>query len=347
MSKLSKLYTTIESLKELNLPIDELLQQEVDKLEEDLIRTEILPTLTDKIEPALAQVQRELVLVVDYVPGEPLKVSLSRKRNIADVLTDAVEISPKRPHVVTATDITRSPNVDFRVRFADGKVCEGNGKQVFIDSLKHMILPRVATFDGRTFAGFPLVGRKQRVTEDGYKWQENVDGWWVYINMSNETKMSMLKQVATTLGISLTIEVLKNSTSSNSHNPKSERHTKGKRALYSIEKGKPMNKRATVYAVIEKYLYANDGVSVDEIEKVFPKYIQGSYGVIATEKELSERRKKGLQVDNRYFIDRPLYDGYGTTFYVCHQWGDENFDKFCSHVWEELDWHIEEVNEED
>lgn len=346
MSKLSKLYTTIESLKELNLPIDELLQQEVDKLEEDLIRTEILPTLTDKIEPALAQVQRELVLVVDYVPGEPLKVSLSRKRNIADVLTDAVEISPKRTHVVTATEITRSPNVDFCVRFADGKVCEGSGKQVFIDSLKHMILPRVATFDGRSFAGFPLVGRKQRVTEDGYKWQEYVDGWWVYINMSNETKMSMLKKVASSLGISLTIEVLKDLTNK-SHKPKSESHPKGKRSLYSIDKGKPLNKRATVYAVIERFLYENDGISVDEIEKVFPKHIQGSYGVIATENELSDRRKKGLQVNNRYFIDRPLYDGYGTTFYVCHQWGDDNFDRFCCRVLEELDWHIEEVIEDD
>lgn len=214
MSKLSKLYTTIESLKELNLPIDELLQQEVDKLEEDLIRTEILPTLTDKIEPALAQVQRELVLVVDYVPGEPLKVSLSRKRNITDVLTDAVEISPKRPHVVTATDITRSPNIDFRVRFEDGTVCEGNGKNTFIQALKHMVLARVATFDGRTFAGFPLVSRKQRITEDGFKWQEQVDGWWVYINMSNETKMSILKQVAESLGIELKVEVLKESKSS-------------------------------------------------------------------------------------------------------------------------------------
>lgn len=346
MSKLSKLYTTIESLKELNLPIDELLQQEVDKLEEDLIRTEILPTLTDKIEPALAQVQRELVLVVDYVPGEPLKVSLSRKRNIADVLTDAVEISPKRPHVVTATDITRSPNIDFRVRFEDGTVCEGNGKSAFIEALKHMVLPRVATFDGRTFAGFPLVGRKQRVTEDGYKWQEYVDGWWIYVNMSNETKMSMLKQVANALGQSITIDVLKDS-DTKPDKTKSEGKPKGKRTLYSIDKGTPMNKRATVYAVIEKYLYDNDGISVDEIEKVFPKYIQGSYGVIATEKELSERRKKGLQVNNRYFIDRPLYDGYGTTFYVCHQWGDENFDRFCSRVREELDWYIEEVPDKD
>ena len=94
MSTLSELYITMENLRKLNLLIDERLKQEAAKLEEDLIRTEILPTLTEKIEPALEQVQRELVLVVDYVPGIPLKVSISRKRNITDVLPDAVEIKP-------------------------------------------------------------------------------------------------------------------------------------------------------------------------------------------------------------------------------------------------------------
>ena len=38
--------------------------------------------------------KRELVLVVDYVPGTPLKVSLSRKRNLFDALEDVVEIKP-------------------------------------------------------------------------------------------------------------------------------------------------------------------------------------------------------------------------------------------------------------
>ena len=206
MSTLSELYITMESLRKLNLPIDERLQQEAAKLEEDLIRQEILPTLTDKIEPALSQVKRELVLVVDYVPGEPLKVSLSRKRNIAEVLTDAVEISPKGSHVVTATDIKRSKKIDFSVTFDDGTKYAGKGKETFIDALKHMLLPRVATFDGRTFAGFPLVGRKQRITEDGYQWQTYVDGWWIYTNMSNDVKIKILKKVADFLGINITIE---------------------------------------------------------------------------------------------------------------------------------------------
>ena len=76
MSTLKELYITMENLRKLNLPIEEKLKKEAAKLEEDLIRQEILPVLTEKIEPALHEVQRELVLVVDYIPGKHLKVSL-------------------------------------------------------------------------------------------------------------------------------------------------------------------------------------------------------------------------------------------------------------------------------
>lgn len=129
MSTLTELYITMENLRKLNLPINEPLKQEAAKLEEDLIRTEILPTLTEKFEPALAQVQRVLVLVVDNVPNAPLKVSLSRKRNIAEDLTDAVEI--KSDPVVEHTDkkkggkmVVINPRTRLRITMPDGSIIE-------------------------------------------------------------------------------------------------------------------------------------------------------------------------------------------------------------------------------
>ena len=53
---------------------------------------EVITILTQNIEPALQPVQRELVLVVDYVPGKPLSVHLSRKRNFTADISDAKEI---------------------------------------------------------------------------------------------------------------------------------------------------------------------------------------------------------------------------------------------------------------
>jgi hypothetical protein len=339
MSKLSKLYEAQQTLKENGLSFSEEQEAQLRALEEDIIKNDILPVLTEQIEPALKQVQRELVLVVDYVPGEDLKVHLSRKRNITDVLTDAIEISPKRTVIRTKPIELRSESVGFTVKFDDGTVISNsNAKKTFVGALQHMGLPRVSSFKGRTFADFPLVGHRHRVTEDGYKWQEEVDGWWIYVNMSNDTKMSMLYQVSQFLGIPLTIEV--NGERVN-NKPQSKEHNA--RRMFSLNGGTPLNKRSAVFAAIERYQFDNPEASFNDIESVFPRDIQGSYGVVATAEEVYNRRAQGQDVDKRYFTNKPLHDGNGKTFYVCNQWGDENFEAFRCRIAEELNWTLTEV----
>lgn len=339
MSTLSELYITMESLRKLNLPIDEKLKQEAAKLEEDLIRQEILPTLTNNIEPALAQVQRELVLVVDYVPNEPLKVSLSRKRNITDVLTDVVEISPTRPHVVTAKNITRSEYIDFKVKFADGFTCVGNGKDTFIGALRYMGFSRVATFTGRTFAGFPLVGRKQRITEKPTKWQEKVDGWWIYINMSNTTKIDIIRQVAKFLGITIDIEMDGKPVDVEGKDKSYE-----KRAVFSLNGGTPMSKRASVLAVVRKYVSEHPEATFESIKNVFPDSLQGSYGVVKPVIEIQKKIDAGQDAANRYYLapNKLLTSSDGVTFAVCHQWGNQ-FPYFQKHIANVFRWELAEV----
>ena len=78
MSRLSKLYEAMETLRKEGLPVDENHEKKANELEENIIKKEILPVLSKTIEPALQPVKRELVLVVDYVPGQPLSVHLSR-----------------------------------------------------------------------------------------------------------------------------------------------------------------------------------------------------------------------------------------------------------------------------
>lgn len=92
MSRLSDLYKAMETLRKEGLPVNEDFEKKANELEEDIIKKEILPVLSKTIEPALQPVKRELVLVVDYVPGQSLSVHLSRKRNFAAELTDAKEM---------------------------------------------------------------------------------------------------------------------------------------------------------------------------------------------------------------------------------------------------------------
>jgi len=51
--------------------VNEGLEWKVNEFEEEIIKKENLPILTKSIELALQPVQRELVLVVDYIPGQP------------------------------------------------------------------------------------------------------------------------------------------------------------------------------------------------------------------------------------------------------------------------------------
>jgi len=82
----------METLRKEGLLVDENLEKKANELEEEIIEKEILPILRKNIEPALQPVQRELVLVVDYMPGQPLSVHLSRKRNFTADIPDAKEI---------------------------------------------------------------------------------------------------------------------------------------------------------------------------------------------------------------------------------------------------------------
>ena len=55
--------------------------------------------ITEAIEPALKQVQRELVLVLDYHAGMPISVLLSRKTNITQLIdAKRLEAYPEIEH---------------------------------------------------------------------------------------------------------------------------------------------------------------------------------------------------------------------------------------------------------
>ncbi|HRN15578.1 MAG TPA: hypothetical protein PLF38_00790 [Xylanibacter oryzae] len=64
------------------LPIDENIEKKANEIEEEIMKKEILSIFTKNIEPVLQPVQRELALVVDYIPGQPIGVHLSRKSSL-------------------------------------------------------------------------------------------------------------------------------------------------------------------------------------------------------------------------------------------------------------------------
>lgn len=111
MASIKKLYEAMQTLREVGISISDELERQVSELEEDIIKKEILPVVKQAIEPALKEVQREIVLVVDYKPGEPISVSLSRKTNINKLISATpIVVTPPTTPINKTTITTRSNN---------------------------------------------------------------------------------------------------------------------------------------------------------------------------------------------------------------------------------------------
>lgn len=217
MSRLNKLYQTMDNLKELGLSINEDLIQEANELEEEIIKKEILPVLSKTIEPALQPVKRELVLVVDYVPGQPLSVHLSRKRNFTADIPDAKEIvlDPEVSHSNHGSNsnekIERGPARDMTVYFPDGTIiAEKTAVETFVAVVKKIGVSkvrRVVEEYNLKFCKVPVISNR-RDAKYG-KSQKDLGGGWLLITHSNNPmKKSFIEKVSDVLelGIKVTLK---------------------------------------------------------------------------------------------------------------------------------------------
>ena len=218
MSRLNDLYKAMETLRKEGLPVNEDLEKKANELEEEIIKKEILPILTKSIEPALQPVQRELVLVVDYVPGQPISVHLSRKRNFTADMPDAKEIvvDPEVTHRQhgshndTDDKIQRGPARDMAVFFPDGSIiAEKKAVDTFVKVVK-----KIGVAEGRKvveeynlkFCKVPVISNR-RDAKYGKSQKDLGDGWLLITHSNNPMKKEFIEKVseALHLGIKVTL----------------------------------------------------------------------------------------------------------------------------------------------
>ena len=217
MTKLEKLYSIIENSREVGVKLSKDVLQQVEELEEGIIKEEILPALGNDIAPRLEPIKRDLVLVVEYHPGEPISVALSRKTKISEIMgaktltprsstpvksdEEPVEVEPHEPkkHIENTTK-------GMRVTFPDGTVIwYRQAIDTFIDALRKIGLERIPEV-GIIHSDFNLVSKKKRPTVPGRIWQHECDGWYIYSNISNLTKKEDLKRISDYYQLGLKIE---------------------------------------------------------------------------------------------------------------------------------------------
>lgn len=217
MSRLDDLYKAMETLRKEGLPVNDLLEQKASELEEEIIKKEILPVLTKTIEPALKPVQRELVLVVDYVPGQPLSVHLSRKRNFTAELDDAKEIvldlevshtSHEQPR--PDDKIQRGPTRDLTVTFPDGtEIAEKTAVETLVKVVKMIGVAevrKVVEDYNLKFCKVPVISNR-RDTKYGKSQKELGGGWLLITHSNNIMKKHFLDKVSEVLHLGLKVSL--------------------------------------------------------------------------------------------------------------------------------------------
>ena len=212
MSKLSKLYELRRLSQEFGMEWTEKQERQLEAEEEHLIKNEVLPVVTKSIEPALSQVERELVIVVDYVPGTPLKVSLSRKRNLLEVLEDVVEIKPD-PEVEHTEKkkggkkVVTNPRTRLSIKMPDGSTIE---ERTAWESLQKFIL-RAGVEKVRAVGlianKIPLVSN---TVDKKYKTAQKPlgNGWLLMTCSDTATKRKQILAIAKALSLSVNVEII-------------------------------------------------------------------------------------------------------------------------------------------
>ena len=208
MTKLEKLYSIIENSRDVGVKLPKGVLQQVEELEEGIIKEEILPALSSDIAPRLNPIQRDLVLVVEYHPGEPISVALSRKTKISE-MTGAKVLTPRsstpvkseeepeevKPHEPTKhiENVTKG----MKVTFHDGTVIwHRQAIDTFIDALRKIGMERIPAVGILYGGGYNLVSKDKRPTMPGRIWQHECDGWYIYSNISNTTKIEHLRAIS-------------------------------------------------------------------------------------------------------------------------------------------------------
>lgn len=209
MTKLQKLYSTIQNLKELGLELGEDLLKQTSDLEQEIIKNEILPVISEKIEPIINQIQRELVLVVDYVPNEPLSVRISRKRNFTEQM-ETIEIAPdpKVEHnvgMIKRSSTSKSAKTNLRVTLPSGKVIENRFAYETLQAVVMLAGIEKLRSLGIIQCGVPLISNTQ---DNFYNQKEIAKGMYLITHSSTGQKRQQIERISDALNLNLKVEVL-------------------------------------------------------------------------------------------------------------------------------------------
>ncbi len=210
MTQLEKLYQSIQNLKELGVQLPDKLIDETNRVEEEIIKNDIIPALSKTISPIINQIKREIILVVEYVPDEPLSVKLTRKRSLTippeiDIPTDRKNQSFVERETYTISSHSKSSKTTLRVKFPDGKtIAHRFAYDTLIEAIRNIGYEKVRALN-LICCGVPLVSNTK---DDFYTQHELTKGVFIMTHSSTRSKKDQLDEISKRLKLNLKVEIV-------------------------------------------------------------------------------------------------------------------------------------------
>lgn len=218
INKLKEDYTLRSMLKKKNLNVQDELEDEIEDLEQSVITSKIIPELEKYAKELLQYLECEVYLGIMKDANGEVRVGneyVSDEGVALKTLIDTYGPATKNEIVlqrgfdlreINKENINDAQGRDLRITVDGVSFQEKNAIQTFISALQHIGLDKVAKV-GIICSGYNLVDARKR-TDGNRKWQQQVEGKWIYIYFSNPTKCKYLFQIADYLHKNIKIEAI-------------------------------------------------------------------------------------------------------------------------------------------
>lgn len=209
MNKLEALYSAIENFQKLGVKIDEKTIESTLNIEEGIIRSEMIPAMSNAIIPIISQIQRELVLVIEYSPDKPIELKMTRKRSFKlteeeeSIITQRKEF--KKEVKYTLKSHTKSPKTNLLVSFPTGvKIKNKLAMNTFCEVIEKIGLQKVEKLNIRS-CGSNLVSK---IKNPVYRQNKFKNGYYIITQTSTNQKKKHLELISKKLNLNLTVEII-------------------------------------------------------------------------------------------------------------------------------------------
>lgn len=203
MNKLQQLYKERDTFSKYGSEVPSALAAQIAEAEKEMLQMELLPIIEESALKTLPTygIDGNVLIAIEYDNCALTRIAIASD---ADKITDfdvvkdisSVVEEPADEYVPESDDedekpgIRRSASIGFSVHFDDGKViAEKSAHRTMIEALRYMGLERASHFN-ETFKGYPLVGTKQRITDNGYNGNDMLMGGGFTPTLPTNAKLS-------------------------------------------------------------------------------------------------------------------------------------------------------------